>query len=176
MRLELEQHQVQDIEPSDVTQYRQGLLTINSGELEDLLWQDPRLADVMVELARPSESCRILQVCDVIQLPGVNFGSGSDRLLPGFEGLLKDAATTLNKYPELVIEVAGHTDDVGDASLNQGLSERRAKTVMDYLIRYGVDPSRLSFRGYGESQPIANNTTLEGRAQNRRVELRITGQ
>ena len=62
------------------------------------------------------------------------------------------------------------------AALNQGLSERRAKTVRDYLIRYGVDPSRVTFRGYGESEPIANNTTVEGRAQNRRVELRITEQ
>jgi len=116
------------------------------------------------------------EIRDVITLPGVNFGSGSDLLLPGFENLLKTAAASLNKYPELQVEVAGHTDDVGDANLNQGLSERRAKTVMDYLIRYGVDPSRLSFRGYGESQPIANNTTLEGRAQNRRVELRVTSQ
>ena len=113
------------------------------------------------------------EISDVIRLPGVNFGSGSDLLLPGFEGLLRDAAATLNKNPDLKVEVAGHTDDVGDANLNMGLSDRRAKTVMDYLIRYGVDPSRLSFRGYGESEPIANNTTVEGRAQNRRVELRI---
>ena len=54
-----------------------------------------------------------------------------------------------------------------------GLSERRAKTVMDYLIRYGVDASRLTYRGYGESEPIANNTTIDGRARNRRVELRV---
>jgi OOP family OmpA-OmpF porin len=116
------------------------------------------------------------EISDIIQLPGVNFGSGSDLLLPGFERLIMDAAATLNKYPNMTVEVAGHTDDVGDAALNQGLSERRAKTVRDFLIRYGVDPSRVTYRGYGESEPIANNTTVEGRAQNRRVELRITGQ
>jgi OOP family OmpA-OmpF porin len=113
------------------------------------------------------------ELADIIRLPGVNFGSGSDLLLPGFENLLRDAAATLNKNPDLKVEVSGHTDDVGDANLNMGLSERRAKTVMDYLIRYGVDPSRITFRGYGESEPIANNTTVEGRARNRRVELRI---
>ncbi len=113
------------------------------------------------------------EIRDVISLPGVNFDTGSDRLLPGFEDLIVYAAETLKKHPELRIEVAGHTDDVGDATMNQGLSDRRAKTVMDYLIRYGVDPARLAFRGYGESQPIANNTTKEGRAQNRRVELRV---
>jgi OOP family OmpA-OmpF porin len=113
------------------------------------------------------------ELADIIRLPGVNFGSGSDLLLPGFENLLRDAAATLTKNPDLKVEVAGHTDDVGDADLNMGLSERRAKTVMDYLIRYGVDASRITFRGYGESEPIANNTTVDGRARNRRVELRI---
>jgi OOP family OmpA-OmpF porin len=114
------------------------------------------------------------EISDVIRLPGVNFGSGSDMLLPGFEDLLRDAAATLNKHPDLKVEVAGHTDDVGDAEMNRGLSERRAKTVRDYLIRYGVNPSRVTFRGYGESEPIANNSTVEGRAENRRVELRIS--
>jgi OOP family OmpA-OmpF porin len=105
----------------------------------------------------------------------VNFGSGSDLLLPGFERLLRDAAQTLINNPDINVEVAGHTDDTGDANFNLGLSERRAKTVMDYLIQYGVDSSRLTYRGYGESEPIAENTTLEGRARNRRVELRVLG-
>jgi OOP family OmpA-OmpF porin len=110
---------------------------------------------------------------DVIELPGVNFGSGSDLLLPGTDQLLKFAAATLNRYPELVIEVAGHTDSDGAATANYGLSERRAKTVRDYLIRFGVDGKRLTIRGYGESQPVANNATVPGRATNRRVELRV---
>ena len=115
------------------------------------------------------------EIKEIIELPGVNFGSGSDLLLPGFERLLNDAARTLNNNPDINVEVAGHTDDTGDANFNLGLSERRAKTVMDYLIQYGVDSTRLTYRGYGESEPIAENTTLEGRARNRRVELRVLG-
>jgi len=110
---------------------------------------------------------------DVIQLPGVNFGSSSDMLLPGTERIIESAAATLNNHPDLQIEVAGHTDSDGDANMNLGLSERRAKTVRDFLIRYGVDGTRLTVRGYGESQPIDENETMRGRATNRRVELRI---
>jgi OmpA-OmpF porin, OOP family len=110
---------------------------------------------------------------DVIRLPGVNFGAGSDLLLPGTERILEAAAATLNRYPDLQVEVAGHTDSDGPGDVNFGLSERRAKTVLDYLVMYGVAPERLTATGYGESQPIADNETVEGRAANRRVELRI---
>ena len=87
--------------------------------------------------------------------------------------MLRDAASTLNNLPNLHIEVEGYTDNVGNDDLNLGLSLRRAKTVRDFLIRYGVAANRLVFRGYGESQPIADNATAEGRAMNRRVELRL---
>jgi len=110
---------------------------------------------------------------DIIELPGVNFGSGSDLLLPGTDQLLKRTAATLNKYPALQIEVAGHTDNDGAADANYGLSERRAKTARNYLILYGVDEKRLTVKGYGEAQPISENETVHGRAKTRRVELRI---
>lgn len=113
------------------------------------------------------------EIKDVIKLPGVNFETNSDRLLPGADDVLRDAAATLKKYPELVVEVAGHTDSQGAADYNQGLSERRANTVRDYLISAGVNQAKLSARGYGEASPIAGNTTSDGRARNRRVELRI---
>lgn len=113
------------------------------------------------------------EIRDVIRLPGVNFETNSDRLRPGAEDVLEDAAQTLKRNPGLEVEVAGHTDSQGAAEYNQGLSERRARTVMDYLIARGVDEEMLSYRGYGESRPIADNATAEGRAENRRVELRI---
>ena len=116
------------------------------------------------------------EIRDIISLPGVNFKSGSDLLETGAEELIKIAAQTLNKNPNLRIEVAGHTDSQGDEIDNLGLSDRRAKTVFDYLFLYGVDPKRLTFKGYGETQPIADNETAEGRAINRRVELRVTRQ
>lgn len=113
------------------------------------------------------------EIRDVIELPGVNFETNSDRLLPSADGVLRDAAATLQKYPDLVVEVAGHTDSVGAADYNQGLSERRAYTVRDYLITAGAGAGNLSARGYGEAAPVADNATAEGRAENRRVELRI---
>ena len=113
------------------------------------------------------------EIKDIISLPGVSFETGRDVLLPGMEYLLQAAADTLKKHPDLQIEVAGHSDDIGDANMNIGLSMRRAKTVRNYLIRYGVEESRLTFKGYGEAQPIADNSTAEGRATNRRVELRL---
>ena len=116
------------------------------------------------------------EITDVIALEGVNFQTGSDRVLEGVEEILRSYADTLNKYPELEIEVAGHTDSVGLGDANYGLSERRAVTVRDILIRFGVEEFRIRATGYGESQPIDDNNTAEGRARNRRVELRILNQ
>ena len=110
----------------------------------------------------------------VIQLQGVNFESNSDRLVAGTESVLIAAAATLQKNPEIKVEVAGHTDSVGDADYNESLSARRAETVRDYLVAQGVDADRMTTRGYGESQPVADNTTADGKAANRRVVLRIT--
>jgi outer membrane protein OmpA-like peptidoglycan-associated protein len=108
-----------------------------------------------------------------IQLPDVRFETNSDRLRPGAERTLNDAADTLMRNPGLQTEVAGYTDSRGDENYNRGLSERRAKTVRDYLIDRGVDANSLSWRGYGEANPIADNETAEGRELNRRVILRI---
>ncbi len=108
-----------------------------------------------------------------ITLQGVNFESNSDRLVSGTTGVLDDAAATLRKNPSIKVEVAGHTDSDGTAAYNESLSARRATTVHDYLADNGVSVDRMSVRGYGESQPIADNTSAAGKAQNRRVVLRV---
>ncbi len=113
------------------------------------------------------------EIKEEIRLEGVNFESNSDRLLDSAFGILNDAAATLEKNPSIKVEVAGHTDSDGTAEYNEGLSARRAQTVHDYLASRGVDVARMSVRGYGESQPIADNSTAAGKAQNRRVVLRI---
>ena len=113
------------------------------------------------------------EIPQIISLPGVNFETNSDRLLPGAARVLADAAETLRMNEDLVIEVAGHTDSDGNATYNEGLSARRAITVRDYLISRGVYGGNLTAKGYGESEPIADNATREGKARNRRVELRI---
>ena len=113
------------------------------------------------------------EIKDEIRLPGVNFESNSDRLLPGATNVLDDAVATLKKNPTITVEVAGHTDSDGAAEYNEGLSARRATTVRDYLASNDISVNRMTVRGYGESQPIADNGTREGKAQNRRVVLRI---
>jgi OOP family OmpA-OmpF porin len=86
--------------------------------------------------------------------------------------LLDEVAIILEKNPEMEVEVQGHTDNTGTAEYNQWLSEKRAQKVKDYLVSEGIDPSRLEAKGYGLTQPVASNGTEEGRAQNRRVELK----
>ena len=83
-------------------------------------------------------------------------------------------ADSLNKYPDSVVTVTGHTDNTGSAGYNQALSERRAQSVAAVLRSGGVSGTRLNVVGAGENQPIATNQTAAGRAQNRRVDITIT--
>ncbi len=110
---------------------------------------------------------------DVIALDGVHFKFNKAELQPDARTILNDVARILNRYPEMIVEVAGHTDSVGSDEYNQGLSQRRAQSVLNYLTSTGVDGGRLSAVGYGESEPRATNDTEDGRELNRRVELRI---
>ena len=105
-------------------------------------------------------------------LKGVNFETNSDVLTSDATRVLDEVAQTLAQWPEVKIEVAGHTDSQGSDNYNLGLSGRRAESVMKYLGTKGVAASRMTARGYGESQPIADNGTADGRAENRRVELK----
>jgi outer membrane protein OmpA-like peptidoglycan-associated protein len=80
----------------------------------------------------------------------------------------------LKKFPFMKIEIGGHTDNTGDKLKNKTLSQNRAKSVKDYLIAKGIEPTRLSAIGYGDSKPISDNNTIEGRSENRRTVFKIT--
>ena len=109
-----------------------------------------------------------------IDLNGVNFDFDKSTLRPDALAILGEATEILKRYPDLRVEVAGHTDSIGTAAYNQGLSERRAKAVYDYLTSNGIDSSRLAGPvGYGLTRPIDTNETKEGRARNRRTELNV---
>ena len=109
-----------------------------------------------------------------IDLNGVNFDFDKSTLRPDAVAILGEATEILKRYPDLRVEVAGHTDSVGTDAYNQGLSERRAKAVYDYLTSNGIDSSRLAGPvGYGLTRPIDTNETKEGRARNRRTELNV---
>lgn len=107
-------------------------------------------------------------------MPGdITFATNSADIRPGFYPTLNSVAIVLRKYNRTVVEVDGFTDNTGTPTYNQQLSERRAASVAAYFGSQGVNPNRLSVRGFGERYPIATNATVAGRAMNRRVEIRI---
>jgi OmpA-OmpF porin, OOP family len=109
----------------------------------------------------------------VIDLRGVNFDFDKSTLRPESIDTLNEAVKILKQYEPIRVEVAGHTCNIGSAAYNQGLSERRARVVFDYLVNNGIAADRLNWVGYGLTQPIASNATREGREENRRTELRV---
>jgi len=104
-------------------------------------------------------------------LKGVNFDFDKANIRAGDAAILDSVVTILENNPSLRLEIQGHTDNKGAVNYNQKLSERRAKAVMDYFVKKGIDKGRLSAMGFGLSKPVASNDTDEGRAENRRVEL-----
>ena len=103
---------------------------------------------------------------------GVFFDFNKATIKPEFQPLFDNALEVLKLNPNLRVEVIGHTDSIGPAAYNQKLSVRRAQAVKDYLVKHGVDPSRLIVKGKGESEPARSNDTEAGRAFNRRVEFK----
>ena len=106
-----------------------------------------------------------------LMLDGVNFDNDSARLRPESITILDNAAATLKEWGEVKVEVGGYTDAASSIAYNLTLSQRRAEAVSAYLIKHGIAAERLTARGYGEAQPVADNKTAAGRAKNRRVEL-----
>lgn len=110
----------------------------------------------------------------VLNMPSnITFPTDGDRIRPDFYPVLDSVGIVLRKYNNSVVEIAGHTDAQGSAGYNQGLSERRAQSVADYLTDQGINPRRFDVEGFGKTQPVAENATEEGRAENRRVEVTI---
>lgn len=108
-----------------------------------------------------------------IVLRGINFDFDKAVIKPEFEGVLDAGVDVLKENPGVSVQVAGYSDSVGTDQYNQGLSERRANAVRDYFVSHGIEASRLTAVGYGETNPVADNGTADGRSQNRRVELKV---
>ena len=111
----------------------------------------------------------------IANMSDVLFRSGSFELLPGARERLAKVSGIVLAYPSLHVAIEGHTDSVGSDQYNQDLSERRAQAVRDYFVQQGISSSAVEARGFGKSEPIASNDTAEGRQQNRRVELVLSG-
>jgi outer membrane protein OmpA-like peptidoglycan-associated protein len=103
----------------------------------------------------------------------VRFKSGSSDITFGSRAQLRNVATIMKAYPSVAIKIGGYTDNVGDPQANMRLSDARAKRVMEELIRLGVSATRLEAEGYGDQHPVADNTTAEGRAKNRRTAVSV---
>ncbi len=112
----------------------------------------------------------------IVSMPDSLFQSGSSNLRPAVREKLAKIAGILSAHPDLKLSVEGHTDSVGSDEYNQGLSEQRAQAAKDYLVNQGVAGSSIASRGFGKTVPIATNDTPEGRQQNRRVELIVSGE
>lgn len=104
------------------------------------------------------------------------FASGKATLQSASQEQLTNIAAILKAYPQVRIRIGGYTDNTGDPGTNLRLSEERANNVMDELVKLGIDPARMSARGYGERNPVADNSTEDGRQKNRRISLRVTDQ
>ena len=127
-----------------------------------------RTANSGIEVERKGEEINI-------KLPsGISFDFNSAAVKPEFRPALDQVAQTLASYQSTFIDVSGHTDSIGSDAVNQRLSEQRAQSVADYLSYQGVNRARVATRGYGKQFPIASNDTEAGRAQNRRVEIKLS--
>jgi outer membrane protein OmpA-like peptidoglycan-associated protein len=124
-----------------------------------------------------NDGCPVIQEADLetleLAMKNVRFKTGSSELLLQSNAVLDEVAEVLNRYPNYDLKMSGYTDNVGNDATNQGLSQRRALACFQYLLVKNVSRDRISYAGYGETNPIADNNTPLGRATNRRVEFEL---
>lgn len=128
------------------------------------------------EIEQDIEGAEVERVGEGIKITfdsGILFQVGKANLQEEAQNNLVKLAGILNKYENTEVLLEGHTDATGSEEFNLTLSQQRAQSVANFLSRYSVDPSRFTIMGYGESQPVASNETVDGRTQNRRVEVAI---
>lgn len=121
--------------------------------------------------APPAATAVQEQISKILLDKRIQFETAKDVLLPVSIPVLDEVASVLKRAPQLTVTIEGHTDNVGDADANRALSNARARAVVQWLGQHGIDQSRLHAEGFGPDRPVAPNTTLEGRARNRRVDI-----
>jgi len=135
-------------------------------------YMDKQEAELRAELEGSGVSITRIGDNITLNMPGnVTFATDSSDLRPAFFEVLNSVGKVLKEFDQTVVEVAGHTDSTGSEAYNQGLSERRASSVSQYLTARGISGQRLITVGMGELRPVASNDTAEGRQANRRVEI-----
>jgi outer membrane protein OmpA-like peptidoglycan-associated protein len=111
----------------------------------------------------------------IVNMSDVLFDTGKFTLKPGTQISLAKVAGILQAYPGLKVQVEGYTDSVGSDEMNQTLSDNRAAAVKNFLVSQGVSPDNITSRGFGKNDPVADNSTASGRAENRRVNMVVSG-
>lgn len=152
------QEQEENGQPQDLVDCRQGFVT------------------AMDEIAPPdatvgAEELTVDLWSNAVHVEGINFDSDSAKLREDALPALRNLLSVLHGNPDLTLRIEGHTDSAGPESYNLRLSQRRAQAVVDWLIENGIDAARLQARGIGETEPVADNDTMVGRAANRRIDL-----
>ncbi|MEW6749952.1 MAG: OmpA family protein [Candidatus Latescibacterota bacterium] len=149
----------------------------------DEVWRDTSRVSLLSLSGKPSAASQYpLEVGDRLKpryvlLESVEWGDGGSEITPQMQERLHAVARLILDFPDLPLVVEGHTDDAGKAADNQKLSEQRAALVRDFLQRtYLIPAERMHVRGYGESEPLAENSTAEGRRANRRVDIILADQ
>lgn len=178
----IETNEVLDIEVDSITgSYVAATLFKNDFVItvkqEDYTYQSRYIDKDSSEFHKPVEinfEMEKVKVGSSYRLHDIYFAYNSDELSEKSLFILDEFIIFLNENPNVKIDIHGHTDNIGNDAFNLDLSERRARSVYNYLVEQGIDPSRLSSKGYGESKPVASNNTSEGRAKNRRTEFVIT--
>lgn len=137
-------------------------------------FMDRQEAELRAQLASTGVSVTRVGNNIILNMPSnITFATDQDAVVPGFYQTLNSVALVLKKYNQTLINIYGHTDSTGSDDYNQALSQRRANSVLGYLSAQGVNSQRMIATGFGESRPIADNSSESGRAQNRRVEIQI---
>ncbi|MFN4217063.1 MAG: OmpA family protein [Brevinematales bacterium] len=164
------------------------MVTLANGESQSFVGTSEGVVDVLQEegvktnlvadlqqAVKTNEGLSLREEVDgiIVNLGNILFEFDKATIRKEFEKGLNQLAEVLKKYPKLDIVVSGHTDSIGNSMYNQRLSELRAKAIADYLLQRGVSQDRISYVGYGDKKPVASNVTAEGRAKNRRVEIKI---
>ncbi|WP_346836923.1 OmpA family protein [Microbulbifer sp. SAOS-129_SWC] len=151
----------------------QGPVNVNLADSDGdgVLDRDDRCPDTLPGAKVDSSGCVIAN--QTITLENIHFEFNSARLTAAAMDSLQTVVRSLRNQPGSQVEIAGHSDSLGNDAYNLKLSRDRANSVRDFLISHGVNGNRITANGYGEQQPIASNSTESGRAQNRRVEMRF---
>ncbi len=128
---------------------------------------------VLAPVPQPVKEEVVLTKDKNLVLHGVTFANGSASITPESEKILNEVYAALVAASDFSVEIQGHTDSTSSDAFNLKLSQKRANAVKDYLVKKGIAENRLAAKGYGETQPIADNTTKDGRAANRRIEFKV---